>query len=125
MSLSQPVKILIGLLTAALVVAPLLLVFGFFVPISLIPLLERASSLRGAEAIFALFPLLLFPGILCFNVLHFSLQVFYVVQVVKNPALTDTPRILYLLGLFFLPFIAMPIYFFMHLIKDAPPDPAM
>ena len=120
MHLSTPIKILIGLLTLLYIVSPLLIVFAFFVPISLIPVFESTTSLRDAEAIFALIPLLMFPTVLCFNAFYFGLQIFYIVQVVKNRALTDTPRILFILGLFFLPFIAMPLYYLLYTWKDAP-----
>jgi hypothetical protein len=52
-----------------------------------------------------------------------GLQIFYVIHEIKNKALTDTIRILFTIGLFFLPYIAMPIYFFAYLWKDAPQEP--
>ena len=96
-------------------------------PLSLLlPLL--AGSSQSSEAfgvLFALFPLFVVPTILCFNLFHLGLQVFYTVQILKNRQLTDTPRILFTLGTFFIPILAMPLYYFMHLLKDAPPAPGI
>ncbi len=124
MSHSQPVKILIGLLTAALVVAPFFLVV-FAMLFSFLPALPLlAGESEPPEAFFLLFaalPLVLVPAALCLNLLIFGLQIFYTVQILKNRQLSDTPRILFTLGTFFIPYLTMPIYYFTHLLKDAPP----
>ena len=131
MRLSQPLKIFIGLLTALYAISPVFIMFIFFIPFTLIPFAHNAPGvvhgLRDPEAIMALFPLLMFPLIICINTLHFGLQILYIVLVNKDRQLSETPRILFTLGLFFLPFIAMPLYYFMYLLKAAPPnapDPA-
>ncbi len=65
--------------------------------------------------------LIFYPVMICFSLVQLGLQVFYVILEIKNKALTDTYRILFALGTFFLPYIAMPIYFIRYLWKDAPP----
>ena len=47
-----------------------------------------------------------------------GLQVFYVIHEIKNMAMTDTFRILFVIGTFFFPYIGMPIYFIAYLWKD-------
>jgi hypothetical protein len=124
MRLSQPLKILTGLLTALYFILPVFIFFTFFIRFTLIPIAQHTHSLRDAEAIMALFPLLMFPLIICINVLHFGLQILYIVLVNKDRQLSETPRILFTLGLVFIPFIAMPLYYFMYLLKAAPPNPS-
>ena len=121
MRLSPPLKILTGLATAIYLASPIFILLFFFLPMLLIPAAEHSPALRDPEAIFALFPLLMFPVIICYNTLHFGLQILYVVLVNKDRRLSETPRILFTLGLFFLPFVAMPLYFILYLWKDASP----
>lgn len=120
---SKTLKILIGILTALFIVAPfflVLFVMGFsFLP--LIPILFSDSA--PPEAFFLIFsamPFFMIPTIFCFNILVFGLQVFYTVQIIKNRQISDTPRILFILGLFFAPFIAMPLFYLLYYWKDAP-----
>jgi hypothetical protein len=58
--------------------------------------------------------LFLYPAMMCFSLGQLALQVFYIVLAVKNKELTDTVRILFIIGMFFMPFIAMPIYFVVY-----------
>jgi hypothetical protein len=60
---------------------------------------------------------------MCFSLVQLSLQVFYVIHEIKNKALNDTYRILFAIGTFLLPYVAMPIYFFAFLWKDQPQAP--
>ena len=54
--------------------------------------------------------------------MQIGLQIFYITHEIKNKVLTDTFRILLVLGTFFLPYIAMPIYFVAYLWKDNPQE---
>jgi hypothetical protein len=46
-----------------------------------------------------------------------ALQVIYIILVVKNKQLSDSSRILFIIGAFFVPFIVAPIYFIKHIWK--------
>lgn len=120
---SKSLKIFIGILTALYVIIPLFLIL-FFMLFSFLPAIPiLAGDSQPPEVIglfFVAMPFVIFPTMMCLNLLTLSLQVFYVIQVVKDRALTDTPRILFILGLFFLPFIAMPLYYLLYYWKDAP-----
>jgi hypothetical protein len=54
-----------------------------------------------------------------------GMQVFYVIHAVKNKAGDDTVRLILALGFFFLPYVAMPVYYYAYLWSDEPPDWAL
>lgn len=58
------------------------------------------------------------PLFMLYPFVQLALQVFYIIQAVKNKALTDTPRILFILGSYFMPFVALPLYFGMYIWRD-------
>ena len=60
-----------------------------------------------------------YPTMMCFTVVQFGLQIFYIIHEIKNKALADNHRILFAIGTFFLPHITMPIYYIAYLWKDA------
>ena len=51
-------------------------------------------------------------------VLDILLLVFYLTQVMRNPRLDSTMRLLWGVGIFLLGFFAMAVYFFLHLAPD-------
>ena len=124
MNISKPVKIVIGLLTLGAVLFPfvimpvmmMLLIFGsgfpYFDP-------HSAYIIPDIEAMLP-FMMVFYLLMICYSLVQLGLQIFYVIHEIKNKALTDTIRILFTIGIFFLPYIAMPIYFFAYLWKDAP-----
>ena len=125
MSTSRPIKITIGILTVFSVLFPFVIAPGlmmFFVFSTGFPFLDPQSIPDPAEFQKTMFPMMMvfYPTMMCFSFLQLGLQVFYVVQAIKNKALTDAYRILFVLGTFFMPFVAMPIYFFAYLWKDNP-----
>jgi hypothetical protein len=127
MKITKPVKIVIGLLTLGAVLFPFVIM-----PVMLILLISGAGFpffdphstryLTDVEAILP-FMLMFYMLMMCYSLVQLGLQIFYVIHEIKNKALTDTIRILFTIGLFFLPYIAMPIYFFAYLWKDAPQEP--
>jgi len=125
LSPSKPLKIIIGVLTALVVVAPFFLA-AFSLGISFLLPASQVLSPRPPQpeffAVFtALIPLLIFPAMFCFSILRLGLQVTYIVLIVKDRQLNDTPRILYTLGVYFLPTLAMPLYYILNFWKEAPP----
>jgi hypothetical protein len=55
------------------------------------------------------------------HILQFVLIPFYLIHVIKNVTASETFRILLGVGLFFLPFVAMPAYYYLYIWLDQPP----
>ena len=127
MNVSKPVKILVGFLTAFAVVFPFIIApvfMMFFMFSSGFPFFDPQSipDLRDFQK--TMFPMMMvfYPLIMCFSLVQLGLQIFYVIHEIKNKVLNDTYRILFAIGTFLLPYVAMPIYFFVYLWKDQPQD---
>ena len=114
MNISKSVKILIGFLTAFAILFPfvimpafmMLFVFGFG-----FPFFDPHSFANPNDMQRTIFPFMMvfYPAMMCYSVVQLGLQIFYVIHVIKNKAVNDTSRILFALGTFFLPYVAMPI----------------
>lgn len=116
MNFSKPVKILIGVFTLFVLLMPFLimpLVFGF----SIVPaLVSEWESIADFAILFSIMPFVItMPLMMCYPLLQLVLQVLYIIQIVKNRQLTDTMRILFILGSFFMPIITLPIYFILYI----------
>jgi len=117
--LSKTLKIVIGAATAWLAVYPLL----FFVvwlsfPLSMM-LSQRYPRMVGVPAagFMAIFPLH------CLTiVLMMTLSAFYLIHIIKNNAANDVIRVILGVGCFYMPFIAMPIYYYLFIWSDPPPE---
>lgn len=126
MNISKPVKILIGVLTVFAVLFPFFIMpvfMMFFMFSSGFPFFDP-QSVPNPNDIEAMLPFMFvfYPLMMCFSVVQLGLQIFYIIHEIKNKALTDTFRILFAIGTFFLPYVAMPIYFFVYLWKDNPQE---
>jgi hypothetical protein len=123
MNISKPVKILIGCLTVFAILFPFVImpaVMMFFVSTSGFLFFDPQSVTSPSDFQKTMFPMMavFYPLMMCFSLVQLGLQIFYVVHEIKNKALNDTYRILFVIGTFFLPYVAMPIYFFVYLWKD-------
>ena len=123
MNISKPVKILIGFLTAFAVLFPFVIAPAFmmiFVFSSGFPFFDPQSFTNPSDFQRTMFPMMMvfYPVMMCFSLIQLGLQIFYVIHEIKNKALNDTYRILFAIGTFLLPYVAMPIYFFAYLWKD-------
>lgn len=123
MNVSKPVKILVGFLTAfavlfPFVIAPAFMMFFMFSPG--FSFFDPQSISNPYDLQKTMFPMMmvLYPLMMCFSLVHLGLQIFYIIHEIKNKALNDTYRILFAIGTFLLPYVAMPIYFFAYLWKD-------
>ena len=123
MNVSKPVKILVGFLTAfavffPFVIAPLFMMVFMFS--SGFPFFDPQSMTNPSDFYQTMFPMMMvfYPLMMCFSLVHLGLQIFYVIHEIKNKALNDNYRILFAIGTFMLPYVAMPIYFFAYLWKD-------
>ena len=127
MNLSKPVKILVGFLTAFAILFPFIImpIFMMFFMFSFgFLFFDPQSFTDPSDFPKIMFPMMMvfYPVVMCFSLVQLSLQVFYVIHEIKNKALNDTYRILFAIGTFLLPYVAMPIYFFAFLWKDHPQE---
>lgn len=115
MTLTKPIKILIGVFTLLIIL----------VPFVILPLMWGLSMLTGmllaAQPEQVEIPLMVvvmffaMPLFMLYPFVQLALQAFYVIHEVKNKVLADTPRILFILGTYFMPFIALPLYYGMYI----------
>lgn len=128
MNISKPVKILIGVLTLLVVlypfvIMPAFMLFFMFTPG--FPFINPQDISNPYDTLQAMMPFMMvvYPLMMCLTVVQLGLQVFYIIHEIKNKALTDTFRILFAIGTFFMPYVAMPIYYFVSIWKDTPAVP--
>ncbi len=127
MNIYKPTKITIGVLTILAVLFPFVIAPTFYMFIVFIfgfPFFDPRSAPNPYDFEKTLFPVMMVfvSSMLCFSLVQLGLQVFHIVHEIKNKALTDTFRILFAIGTFFLPYISMPIYFFAYLWRDRPQE---
>jgi hypothetical protein len=113
MTISKPVRILVGITTFWYAFYLLLILFGF-VFVSNLTGGESGTNLR---ALFTLgLPLeIILPFHLCSLFLEVGLLIFYLIHTIKNTKASDAMRIVLGLGHLFLPFVAMPIYYYLYI----------
>lgn len=118
MKLSKPIQILVGLGTAWLIIYPILFVAIWLAMFGVGFMAQNQDVQPSFMALFfAVFPLH------CLTIaLQLVLQVFYLIHVIKNTIASETIRIILGVGIFFLPFIAMPVYYYLFIWRDRPPD---
>ena len=68
---------------------------------------------------------LFFPLMICISFLQMGLMAFYVVHIVKNRTGSEVLRILAGIGVYMLPFVAMPAYYLIYILPKSPPDWAL
>lgn len=127
MKLNKPVKILLGLATAWNALYPLLffavwliMVLGMFLSAGF------SSSTAGEPSPVFILPFFAIFPLHCLTILlHFVLATFYLIHVIKNTTASETVRIILGVGIFFMGFIAMPIYYYLYIWRDQPPEWAL
>ena len=126
MTLGKPVRILVGMATfwyalyLLLTVVSIGLFFGY-VFLALLAGGETVSSLGTLfRRILSLEFMLPIHG--CSLLLEVGLLIFYLVHTIKNTRASDSMRIVLGLGHLFLPFVAMPIYYYLYIWKENPPE---
>jgi|WetSurMetagenome_2_1015567.scaffolds.fasta_scaffold473498_1 hypothetical protein len=128
MIVRKPVKIFIGILTVFVVLYPFFIGPGLAMVFLLVPgsqFFYPQATLDPQQLFRTMLPMMLiiYPLMMCFSLSQLGLQIFYAIHEIKNKALVDTYRILFIIGTFLLPFVAMPIYFFVYLWKDNQQEP--
>lgn len=126
MRLRKPVRIVVGIATIwytlylLLTILGILLFFGYVL----------VSLVAGGQAIANLRPLfreilaleILLPIHLCSLLLEVGLLIFYLVHTIRNTKASDSMRIVLGLGHLFLPFVSMPIYYYLYIWRAHPPE---
>ena len=126
MALSKPVKILVGIGTFWYTLYLLLTLIGILILFGIV----FVSLMQGGEAIFKLRALLtqilsleiMLPIHFCSLFLEVGLLIFYLVHTIKNTKASDSIRIVLGLGHLFLPFVAMPMYYYLYIWHEDPPE---
>jgi len=122
MKLNKTFKIIVGLATGSYLLLPIL-----FIVIWMTALVSGIAGSNQAEPppIFFVILFSMFPLICLVNLLHFGVQIFYIIHIIKNKTANETYRILSGIGMFILPWLAAPIYYFIYVWPDDPPDWAL
>jgi hypothetical protein len=123
MKYSRNAKIFVGIATLLMALFPFLVLLMAFLPI----FLTFPAMLNNVEPdpTFLAPMFLIFPVMICFSFLFLGMQVFYVIEIIKNRKGSELIRILVAIGLYLLPYFAMPIYFFIYILPETPPDWAL
>lgn len=94
--------------------------FTIFFPFIIMPIffLSFLGNPGNAENFPDAFPIGFFLATIYYSISQLALQVYYIVLVVKNKQLSDSARIVFVVGIFILPYIALPFYFIAHIWKE-------
>lgn len=129
MNLTKSHKILVGIATLWVTLYPVIFfiawLFIFFGTFMFPFVLESPDVLPEIYLLMMLPFMAIFPLHFCTIFILIALVVFYLIHVIKNTQADETVRIILGIGNFFLPFIAMPIYFFIFIWQESPPAWAM
>jgi hypothetical protein len=126
MTLSKPVKYLVGIATFWYALYLLLTMIGIvlFFGYVFIVLLTGGESIANLPRLFREILSLEFmlPIHVCSLSLEVVLLIFYLIHTIKNINASDAMRIALGLGHVFLPFVAMPIYYYLYIWREHPPE---
>jgi hypothetical protein len=126
MTLDRPYKILVGFATLwyalylLLTISSIVILFGYV----LMALLAGGQSVAELRAVLVQILSLEFmiPIHVCSLLLEIGLLIFYLVHTIKNSKASDSMRIMLGLGHLFLPFVAMPVYYYLYIWRENPPE---
>lgn len=119
MKISLPGKIIIGILTAWVVLTPLLFFGLWFFFIFAIAASSGPTSQNPNVVPLFISPILFL--VICTSFLHIGLQAFYIVHIVLNKTGSEVIRAVLGVGMIFLAFLAMPVYYFIYVLPANPP----
>src|SRR5215210_5308888 len=107
-------KILLGIATAwPIIYIPLFILFMF----SFVLMADRRASPDGA---FPAMFLLIFPLHILTILGGLALSVFYIVNVFRNPRVEKDKQVLWVLMLFMVGLVALPIYWYLYIWREEP-----
>lgn len=111
------VKVLVGIGTAWSIIYPILFVAALFLMMRGGVLFGDAVNPSSFTTFFSAFISIHFlTAILCL-----VLIVFYLIHIIKNTRASEVARILLGVSLFFMPYVAMPIYYYLYFWRATPP----
>ena len=114
MILTQRQKILAGLATAWTLLYPLLffaVALLLTLGVAVMPVDQQSSG--PPVLFFAIFPLH------CLTILiMLGLMVFYLAHIIKNRSVSDNVRVVFGVGIYLMPYIAMPVYYYFFIWRD-------
>lgn len=120
MRISKPIKILLGLLTAFLAIGPFIgMIAWFSFMFMAIDAVEYQAAPEAVVIPAVFLPFFLF--IICTSFLQIGLTAFYLTHVILNKTGNDVIRVLLGLSVFFFPYLAMPVYYFIYVLPNNPP----
>jgi hypothetical protein len=89
---------------------------AFLLRIGLSPAIPETGPRGFLVFFFAIFPLH------CVTILiQLALLVFYIIHLLKNTAPSEVTRVILGVGMFLLPYVAMPVYYILYIWLDQPP----
>lgn len=121
MKLNKSIKLLVGGGTFWLLFYPLLFIVIWFLAI---PGFMFSPSPESPFSMFSMFDLI-FPVHCLTAIMQLVLMGFYLFHIIKNTLVSDTIRAIFGVGIFFMPFIAMPVYYYFFIWIDSPPKWAL
>lgn len=122
MNLSKTQKILLGIATLWVSIVPFVAMLGWFA-VAILGIIQAETTHNADDPILIWVAAPIFFGIFfCSMVLYIPLLVFYIIHLIRNRNSSDTLRMVMGVGLWLLPFVAMPVYFFTCIFPPAPPD---
>lgn len=124
MRLNKFWKTIIGLGTAWVVIWPFLMFLGWMIFIAIAIATSENTTLSDDVIIPTVFFPLLFM-IICSSFIQLGLTIFYLVHVILNKTANDALRVIFGILIFLFSFIAMPIYYFIYILPENPPEWAM
>ncbi len=124
MKVSSGAKIILGLLTALLVISPFLLVVIWFLFIFSFAGVAQSQVQPTTIPYFSGFFGFILVAIL-YGIVHLGLQVFYIVHIVMNKTGNDVLRSVLGVGMFLFSIIAMPAYYLIYILPENPPQWAL
>ena len=123
MKLNKTWKIVIALASLWVIGYPFVFMAFVFAMIGSVAFTQASSS--EPPPVFLFFFFILFPFIMLSSFLQVGLSGFYLAHIIKNKTASDVLRIIFGIGAFYMPFIAMPFYYFVFIWPDSPPEWAL
>ena len=129
MTLNKPLKIVLGIATLIVFLIPvgiLLLWMVIVFPLTFIPIPNELpfSSFDPFQFFEKMSGLIFFMGCLL-NLLIYGLVAFYIIHAIMNKEASDVFRILFLIFIFFIPYLRMLIYYLIYILMSPPPSWAL
>ena len=123
MKLSPPVKVLLGLGTAWIVISPLIFIAAWFAMVAGVLVAPPTPTNASAWVLLPFFGA--FAIQCCTMPVLLVLQTVYLAHIILDRPGSDAVRVLLGLGLFFFPMVAMPLYFLLYIWPGRPPAAAI